>query len=83
MKTDTIFRRELRSRTVASILAFAALAGAALFAAPGRATAQQTLYVIDNGTTIYQIAPDGTKTTFVSGQGQHRRTSHRYRGQRV
>ena len=61
--------RQRSGRVLASIFACAALALAALLTVPSTATAQQTLYVVDNGTTIYKIAPDGTQTTFASGLG--------------
>lgn len=46
-----------------------ACAAAALLAAPLSATAQQSLYVVDGGSTIYKIAPDGTRTTIASALG--------------
>ena len=47
----------------------AAFALAVFIILPHAARAQQTLYVDDNGTTIYKIAPDGTQTTFATGLG--------------
>lgn len=51
-----------------SMLACAAFALAALLVPPA-STAQQTLYVDDNGAIIHKIAPDGTQTTFATGLG--------------